>query len=70
MFEKKPKRFAVKYKESQFVSTIEIVVDRETGVNYLMITQGEGFSITPLLDANGQVIRDKPENWQNEFYDQ
>ena len=70
MFEKKPKRFAVKYKESQFVSTIEIMVDRETGVNYLMITQGEGFSITPLLDANGQVVRDKPENWQNEFYDQ
>ena len=69
MFEKKPKRFAVKYKESQFVSTIEIVVDRETGVNYLMITQGEGFSITPLLDANGQIVRDKPENWQNEFYD-
>ena len=70
MFEKKPKRFAVKYKESQFVSSIEIMVDRETGVNYLMITQGEGFSITPLLDANGQVVRDKPENWQNEFYDQ
>lgn len=70
MFEKKPRRFAVKYKESQFVSTIEIMVDRETGVNYLMITQGEGFSITPLLDANGQIVRDKPENWQNEFYDQ
>ena len=70
MFEKKPKRFAVKYRESQFVSTIEIMVDRETGVNYLMITQGEGFSITPLLDANGQIVRDKPENWQNEFYDQ
>ena len=70
MFEKKPKRFAVKYKESQFVSTIEIMVDRETGVNYLMITQGEGFSMTPLLYANGQVVRDKPENWQNEFYDQ
>ena len=70
MFEKKPKRFAVKYKESQFVSTIEIMVDRETGVNYLMITQGEGFSVTPLLDSNGQVVRDKPENWQNEFYDQ
>ena len=70
MFEKKPKRFSVKYKESQFVSTIEIMVDRETGVNYLMINQGEGFSITPLLDANGQIVRDKPENWQNEFYDQ
>ena len=69
MFEKKPKRFAVKYKESQFVSTIEIMVDRETGVNYLMITQGEGFSITPLLDANGQIVRDKPETWENEFYD-
>lgn len=69
MFEKKPRRFAVKYKESQFVSTIEIMVDRETGVNYLMITQGEGFSITPLLDANGQIVRDKPENWENEFYD-
>ena len=70
MFEKKPKRFDVKYKESQFVSTIEIMVDRETGVNYLLVNQGNGVSMTPLLDANGQVVRDKPENWQNEFYDQ
>ena len=70
MFEKKPKRFAVKYTESQFVSTIEIMVDRETGVNYLLVNQGNGVSMTPLLDANGQVVRDKPENWQNEFYDQ
>ena len=70
MFEKKPKRFAVKYKESQFVSTIEIMVDRETGVNYLLVNQGHGVSMNPLLDANGQVVRDKPEDWENELYNQ
>lgn len=68
MFEKKPKRFIIKYTESHDFMSSQVLVDRQTGVNYLMVNQGNGVSITPLLDENGQVVRDKPEDWQNEFY--
>ena len=33
-----------------------ILVDRETGVNYLMVKSGYGTGITPLLGADGKVI--------------
>ena len=70
MFEKKPRRFVFKYTESHNFSSIQIMVDRQTGVNYLLINQGNGVSVTPLLDENGQIVRDKPENWENEMYNQ
>ena len=70
MFEKKPRRFAFKQTESQNLTTVQIMVDRQTGVNYLLVSTPNGINLTPLLDANGQVVHDKPENWENEFYDQ
>ena len=70
MFEKKPKRFAIKHKESINLTTVQIMVDRQTGVNYLLVNQGNGVSMTPLMDETGQVVRDKPQNWENEMYDQ
>ena len=69
MFEKKPRRYVIKYAESHDFTSIQILVDRQTGVNYLLLNQGQGVSVTPLLDANGQIVRDKPENWENEMYD-
>ena len=33
-----------------------ILVDRETGVNYLMVKSGYGTGITPLLGADGKPI--------------
>ncbi|MBQ8604398.1 MAG: hypothetical protein IJ410_06120 [Oscillospiraceae bacterium] len=33
-----------------------ILVDKETGVNYLMVKSGYGAGLTPLLDADGKVI--------------
>ena len=34
----------------------QILVDKETGVNYLCWKSGYGVSITPLLDSEGKVI--------------
>ncbi len=53
-------RFIVKSKEHLSGGIIKIVVDTQTGVNYL-ITSGLGLSgMTPLLDQEGKVVVDKP----------
>ena len=33
-----------------------IIVDKETGVNYLMVRSGYGAGLTPLIDAEGKPI--------------
>ena len=33
-----------------------VVVDRETGVNYLFVHRGYGGGLTPLLDSDGKPI--------------
>ena len=51
------KRFELKEKYYLWSGIIRIIVDTETGVNYLM-TSGIGLSgITPLLDKNGNIVR-------------
>ena len=35
---------------------IKVIVDRETGVNYLFIQSGYAGGLTPLLDAEGKPI--------------
>lgn len=58
MFEKKEKRFKVKFEESFGLGAIQILVDTATGVNYLL-TLGSGMNgLTPLLDENGDVVVD------------
>ena len=39
-----------------------LVVDRETGVTYLIIRNTFGFGITPLLNPDGKPIITKAEN--------
>ena len=54
---KKDDRFIIVHREgSEFSISRAILVDRETGVNYLMIKSGYGAGITPLLDSNGQPV--------------
>ena len=63
MFEKKPKergRFIITHEqklEKTFgLGALQIIVDTETGVNYIN-TVGEGYSgITPLLGKDGAVV--------------
>ena len=52
---KKSKRFV--WQESEgFLRESRIIVDTETGVNYLFVHEGYAGGLTPLLDANGKPI--------------
>ena len=54
----KGKRFEVVQKEgSGFLEPATmILVDRQTGVNYLLATYGEAGGLTPLLDEEGKPV--------------
>lgn len=49
------KRFEKIY-EQGVVDSVEIWVDRETGINYLWIKQGYSGGLTPLLGRDGKPI--------------
>ena len=53
---KEDKRFIKTYSQPTFNTTIEIWVDKETGVNYIYKSSGYGGGFTPLLDAHGNVV--------------
>ena len=53
---KKEKRFEVVYQQGGLVDIIEVLVDRETGVNYLFRTNGNAGGMTPLLDREGKPV--------------
>ena len=40
----------------------QILVDRETGVNYLVIKSPYGLGIVPLLNTDGKVVISKLDN--------
>lgn len=51
------KRFEFKQPEKGALMTDAlIIVDKETGVNYLMVRSGYGAGLTPLIDEKGQPI--------------
>lgn len=57
--ESKKERFIVK--EEQFLGMaglLSVVVDSETGVNYIIAGNGDSVHITPLLDKDGKVMID------------
>ncbi len=56
MFNKDDKRFIKIFKERTLTESMEILLDTETGVNYLYIGAGYGMGITPLLSPDGKVI--------------
>lgn len=57
MFSKdKEKRFIKILKEGTLTESMEILLDTETGVNYLYIGAGYGMGITPLLGPDGKVL--------------
>lgn len=56
---KKEERFEIVFKEGSQLKDEglrQILVDKETGVNYLCWKAGYGSAITPLLDAEGRVV--------------
>ena len=56
---KKEERFEVSFRDGSQLKdegVRQILVDKETGVNYLCCKSGYGAAITPLLDSEGKVI--------------
>lgn len=49
------KRFEQTYTQG-VISTVQIWVDKETGVNYLYMTNGENGGLTPLLGRDGKPV--------------
>ena len=59
MFSKKEKRFENKFIENLDFGTIIVLVDKKTGVNYLLAQGPNGCSLTSLLDSKGNVVVEK-----------
>lgn len=50
-------RFDIKEKiDVSFLTDAMVIVDKETGVNYLYVCRGYGGGLTPLLNADGKPI--------------
>lgn len=49
-------RFEIKDKTSGLFTESLVVVDKETGVNYLFFQRGYSGGLTPLLDSDGKPI--------------
>ena len=67
MKNKKEERFVLVHKEGSSLAAkgyVYILVDKETGVNYIYNTNGYSGGITPLLGADGKPIITKPEDMQ------
>lgn len=52
---KKEKRFEVIYQQGA-LDVIEVLVDKETGINYLFRTNGNAGGLTVLLDREGKPV--------------
>ena len=54
---KNDNRFVQIYKEGSGLSPSKrILLDKETGVQYLLVEHGYGMSMTPLLDRDGKPL--------------
>ena len=52
----KDNRFKKVYHQGSLSSVTEILVDKETGVNYLFYANGYAGGLTPLLDRDGKPV--------------
>ena len=65
---KKEERFEVIFRDGSSLKddgVRQILVDKETGVNYLCWKSGYGAGITPLLDSGGYGGLERPEVLRN-----
>lgn len=60
MFQKKEReeRFAVKSREAFQGGDLAVLVDKQTGVNYLSFVGLSGSNLIPLLDKGGKPLTD------------
>ncbi len=60
-------RFVKTYSQGGFVNnTVEIWVDKQTGVNYLFTAAGYAGGLTPLLKADGTPVVTPPSQLMEE----
>ena len=53
----KDDRFIVMYEQGGILNdTVQILVDKKTGVSYLFIHSGHAGGLTPLLDKDGKPV--------------
>lgn len=52
----KDNRFVQTYTQGNFIGSLEIWIDKETGVNYLFRISGNGGGLTPLLNSEGKPL--------------
>lgn len=52
----KDNRFEKVYSQSTFSGSTQILVDKQTGVNYIYHSSGYGGGLTPLLDREGKPV--------------
>ena len=53
---KKNNRFERIYEQSSMTMSETIILDRKTGVNYLLVNSGYGGGLTPLLNRDGTPV--------------
>ena len=53
---KKNTRFVIAEEHNTFSQSRQVLVDRETGVNYLWVAAGYAGGLTVLVDAEGKPI--------------
>lgn len=53
---KADRRFVWTVEEHGFFKGLGIIVDTQTGVNYLFVQSGNGGGLTALLDENGKPV--------------
>lgn len=58
----KTKRFRILEEQNLHVGFIRVMVDLETGVNYIMVSDEANCGITPLLDAENKPVVSSPED--------
>ncbi|MDE7099186.1 MAG: trimethylamine methyltransferase family protein [Ruminococcus sp.] len=56
-------RFIKSYSQNKLTSSIEIWVDRKTGVNYIYHSAGYSGGLTVLVDKNGKPIVTDPNKY-------
>ena len=61
---KKEKRFDCTY--SQELGSVKILVDKQTGINYLFVQSGYAGGLTPLLNADGTPVVTPVQRFTNE----
>ncbi len=56
---KKPERFKIKYSQGK-LEGVQILVDKETGVNYISAFSGYAGGLTALLNKDGTPVITSP----------